>query len=197
MIADTILEARLDCDWLENPIYAKVDDITRLREVYQIMTGCTMEATVSCAYDTLLWTGDLRCEYVPAGESVIEVLVPESIAGVRGVLRQDGWYLEYEDVVLAADTLGDDSLSPMTCLPRLMHALQKGWLLEENTETWGDTPCIRLSFDESLPDGRKIISTLWVRETDGLPVCGEIALENEIILTAEFTRFAFYDKINH
>lgn len=168
-----------------------------LRETYRTMTGCTMEATVSCAYETLLWTGELRCVYVPDGEIMIEVLAPETIAGIRAVLWEDKWQLEYEDLVLAADMLGEPSLSPMTCLPRLMHTLREGWLLEQNEESWGEVPCIRLSLDESLPDGRKIVSTLWLRKEGGMPLRGEIALEDEIILTAEFTEFSFYDKINN
>lgn len=174
----------------------KGDRVTQLREMYQAMTGCTMEAEVSCAYDTQVWRGQLRCDYVPAGECVIEVLAPETIAGVRAVLRPDGWQLEYEDLALAVGALGEDTLSPVTCLPRLMHALREGWLLEENEETWNETACVRLTVDESAADGRKIVSTVWLRQEDGSPVRGEIALEDEIILSAEFTGFSFYDKID-
>lgn len=173
----------------------KVDTGTRMREPFQSMTGCTIEAEVSCAYENLLWSGQLRCDYVPGGESRVEVLAPETIAGVRAVLREDGWQLEYEDTALAVHTLGEDTLSPVTCLPRLMHSLREGWLLEENEENWGEVPCLRFSIDESTADGRKIVSTIWLREEDGIPLRGEIALEEEIILTAEFTTFAFYDKI--
>lgn len=168
-----------------------------LREPYRDMTGCTMTATVSCAYDMLLWTGELRCDYVPGGETVIEVLAPETIVGIRAVLREEQWQLEYEDLVLAVDTLGERSLTPVTCLPRLMHTLREGWLLEENEESWGEIPCVRLALDESLSDGRKLVTALWLRQADGTPLRGEIALEEEIILSAEFTQFSFYDKIDH
>ena len=168
-----------------------------LRDSYRTMTGCTMVAEVSCAYDTLLWTGELRCDYVPDGEIIIEVLAPETIAGIRAVLREEQWQLEYADMILAVDTLGERSLSPVTCLPRLMHSLREGWLLEENEESWGEIPSVRLALDETLTDGRKIVSTLWLRQADGTPLRGEIALNEEIILSAEFTQFSFYDKINN
>ena len=174
----------------------KMDTGDRLREPFQSMTGCTMEAEISCAYENLLWTGQLHCDYVPDGECSVEVLAPQTIAGVRAALREDGWQLEYEDTVLAVHTLGESSLSPVTCLPRLIHALREGWLLEENEESWGEIPCLRLSVDESSGDGRKIVSTIWLRREDGAPLRGEIALDGEIILTAEFTAFAFYDKID-
>ena len=95
----------------------KMDTGDRLREPFQSMTGCTMEAEISCAYENLLWTGQLHCDYVPDGECSVEVLAPQTIAGVRAALREDGWQLEYEDTVLAVHTLGESSLSPVTCLP--------------------------------------------------------------------------------
>lgn len=166
-----------------------------LRKLYEDMAGCSMVAEVCCSFDTLLWTGELRCDYVPSGESLVEVLKPESIAGVRARMRDDSWQLEYEETVLPVPVLGETSLSPAACLPRLMHALREGWLLEEREEVLREIPCLRLTLDESAPDGRKIVSTLWLRREDGIPLRGEVALENEIILTAEFTSFTFYDKI--
>lgn len=55
MIEDTILEARLDCDWLENPIFAKEDDITRLREIlknaeFGYVGGCGYGAKLSLTF---------------------------------------------------------------------------------------------------------------------------------------------------
>ena len=77
-----------------------------------------------------------------------------------------------------------------------MSALRDGWLLEENQEDWNETPCLRLTVDQSgLQDG-KIVSTLWLRQEDGTPLRGEIAVDGEMILTADFTSFVFYDTIN-
>ena len=41
----------------------------------------------------------------------------------------------------------------------------------------------------------KIVSTVWLRQEDGTPLRGEIAVDGEIILTADFTSFAFCDTI--
>ena len=45
-------------------------------------------------------------------------------------------------------------------------------------------------------EGGKILSTLWLRQEDGTPLRGEIAVDDEIILQAEFTAFQFHDKID-
>ena len=168
-------------------------DAASLRDAYHDMTGCTMEAAVTCVREDQVWTAELRCGYVPDGDTTVEVLSPEPIAGVRAVLHGDSWDLEYEDLCLDVGTLSSQELSPMACLPRLMDALRDGWLLEENKEEWEGTPCLRLTVDQSgIRDG-KILSTLCLRLEDGTPLWGEVAVEDEIILTAEFTAFSFYD----
>ena len=55
MISDTVLEARLDCDWLEYPIYANADDITRLQEILKNaefggVGGCGYGAKLSLTF---------------------------------------------------------------------------------------------------------------------------------------------------
>ena len=155
-----------------------------------------MEAVVLCDQQGMEWEAQLRCEYFPDGESTVEVLSPETIAGVKAVFTDSDWRLEYERDSLNAGTLSGEALSPAVCLPRLMNALRDGWLLEENQEQWGEIPCLRLSLDQSGTDGGKIVSTVWLRTEDGTPLRGEIAVGGENILTAEFTKFAFCDTMD-
>ena len=166
-----------------------------LRDRYHDMTGCMMEAAVSCDQEGLAWEANLRCDYVPGGESTVEVLAPETIAGVKAILNDVDWRLEYEDDSLNAGTLSQEEISPAMCLPRLMNALRDGWLLEENEEAWNETPCLRLCLDQTGAEDGKIVSTLWLRQDDGTPLRGEIAVEGEVLLTADFTDFSFYDTL--
>jgi outer membrane lipoprotein-sorting protein len=164
------------------------------RQPYQAMTGCTMEAEV-------LWSGEsetvqtftLRCDYVPEGESTVEVLAPESVAGIRAVVDGETMALAYEDLVLNAGTASGEQLSPAVCLPRLMSALRNGWLLEENGETLDGVDCLRLSLDETGQAGGKIVSTVWLRQEDGTPLQGEVSVDGTILLQARFTEFEFRD----
>ncbi len=164
-----------------------------LRDRYHDCAGCTMEAAVSCDQEGLAWEAELRYDYVPGGESTVEVLSPEAIAGVRAVLNDTDWRLEYQDASLNAGTLSEEEISPAACLPRLMSALRDGWLLEENEEAWNGEPCLRLTVDQTGVKDGKILSTVWLKLADGTPVRGEIAVDGEIILTADFTSFAFCD----
>lgn len=167
-----------------------------LRSRYQEMAGCCMEAAVSCDQLGMEWEATLKCDYIPGGESTVEVLEPESIAGVKAVFSDTEWRLVYENISLNGGTLSQEKISPALCLPRLMSALRNGWLLEKNEEEWQEVSCLRLTLDQSGSQGGKILSTLWLRQEDGTPLRGEISVDGEIILTAEFTDFAFYDTID-
>ena len=166
-----------------------------VRDRYHDMAGCSMTAVVSCAQEDQRWEATLQCEYIPGGESTVEVLEPETITGVKAKLSDTDWSLEYEGDVLNIGILSDEEISPAACLPRLMNALRDGWLLEENQESWEEVPCLRITVDQSGIQDGKILSTLWLRQDDGTPLRGEISVDGEIILTAEFTSFAFYDTI--
>ena len=173
------------------------EEAADLRLPYQEMSGCTMTASVTCDQEGAEWTAVLTCDYIPDGESRVEVLEPELIAGIRAVFSDEDWRLEYEDTVLNVGAVGAEELSPALCLPRLVSALREGWLLEENDEMWGEIPCRRLQLDQTGGQGGKIVSTVWLRSDSGLPLRGEISVDGEIILTAEFTDFAFCDIITH
>ena len=117
------------------------------------------------------------------------------VMGVKAVLSDGEVELVYEDQCLNAGNLSSQEVSPMACLPQLMSALRDGWLLEESEEDWQETSCFRLTVDQTGEQNGKILSTLWLRQEDGTPLRGEIAVDGEIILTADFTSFSFYDTI--
>ena len=162
---------------------------------YRNMHGCVMEAEVTGGIgEESASTFALRCEYDSEGESIVEVLAPETVAGVRAVVGSDTLSVIYEDLCLPAGTLSRERISPAACLPWLMDSLRDGWLLEECEEELNGIPCLRLCLDET-DDGAKMEATVWLRKEDWTPVRGEITVDGEKILTAEFTSFEFCDTI--
>ena len=166
---------------------------TALRLRYQQAQRCEMEAAVRCAQYGDIWEAVLRCAYVPDGESVIEVVSPETIAGAKVILDGGFRFLQTDGKRLNAGKISAEEISPADALPRLMEALREGWLLEENAEDWNNTPCVRLTVDRTGNAGGKIFHTLWLRQSDSSPLRGEIAVNDETIMTVEFTSFTFCD----
>lgn len=163
-----------------------------LRQPYREMTGCAMTAEVRLSgEDGTVGDFTLRCEYDPEGVTTVEVLAPETAAGVIAEIDGEELTLRYRDLCLGAGTVSSEKLSPMECLPELMAAAREGWLLSESRETVGEEPCLRLTLDRTGEEGGKIVSTLYLREGDGAPVYGEIAVEGAVVLKAAFTDFTF------
>ena len=159
---------------------------------YRERAGCAMTAEVRLSgEDGTVGDFTLRCEYDPEGVTTVEVLAPETAAGVTAELDGEALSLRYQDLCLGAGTVSGEKLSPMECLPELMAAAREGWLLSESRETVGEEPCLRLTLDRTGEEGGKIVSTLSLREGDGTPVYGEIAVEGEVLLKAAFTDFTF------
>ena len=80
---------------------------------YQRVERCTMEAIVCCEQDGLEWEAELHCEYIPGGNNTVEVLSPETIAGIKAVMDDTNWHLEYKDMVLDAAPLSVEKISPV------------------------------------------------------------------------------------
>ena len=133
---------------------AKEAEPESVQSRYQEMAGCTMEAEICCDQKGTEWEAVLRCDYIPGENSTVEVLLPETIAGIRAVFDDTEWCLEYEDAVLDIGTLSEEKISPALCLPLLMDALREGWILEENTEDWNGVPCLRVTMDQSGDHGK-------------------------------------------
>ena len=89
----------------------------------------------------------------------------------------------------------EEAVSPATALARIMYALREGWLLEQNDESREGVPCTRLALDQTGASDTDIVTTVWLRQADGTPFLGEIAVDGETILTVRFTAFGFCDII--
>ena len=163
------------------------------RAHYQTMNSCDMTATVRCTEYGAPWEAVLQCAYAPDGERVIEVLSPDTIAGVKVILDGDSRQLQADGRRLNAGRVSAEGLSPADALPALVDALRDGWLVEQNAEDWNGVPCVRLTVDTSGAAGGKLFYTLWLKQSDGTPLRGEIAVDGQTVMTADFTSFSFSD----
>ena len=168
---------------------------TDIRAAYREMSGCELTMKVVCGEAQREWAATLQCHYAPEGESTVEVTEPLELAGVRAVLREADWSLEYSDLCLNIGPLSAEQISPATVPVRMLNALREGWLLEQNDESREGVPCTRLALDQTGASDTDIVTTVWLRQADGTPFLGEIAVDGETILTVRFTKFGFCDTI--
>lgn len=88
---------------------------TDIRAAYREMSGCELTMKVVCGEAQREWVATLQCHYAPEGESTVEVTEPLELAGVRAVLREADWSLEYSDLCLNIGPLSAEQISPPRC----------------------------------------------------------------------------------
>ena len=118
----------------------KTADAAALRAPYMNMTGCTMEAAVTWSEGEQLWETEVLCEYVPGGETTVEVLSPETIAGVRAVLSDGETALVYAPQML--EFASYDSLQHVILGPWMEGKLKFPCALKPGDELWPQAVCL-------------------------------------------------------
>ena len=82
--------------------------------------GCRFTADVTADYGDKVYVFSLQSETVD-GETTLQVLSPESIAGIRATISADGAELEFDSVALEFGKLANGYVSPVSA----------PWLLEQ------------------------------------------------------------------
>ena len=160
-----------------------------LQEEYQTLESCDMTATLRCDRESEVEEYTLRCHWNADGTSTVEVVEPEELAGICAELDGEDLTLTYDDVSLAAGTLGSEELSPVQCLPLIVDAIRDGYILQKGTEEVDGTDCRRWLFDVTGTQGGKIQYAVWFGAGHA-PVKAEVITEEAVIFTVNFTEFS-------
>ena len=112
-------------------------------------------------------------------ETVVEVLAPELIAGIRASAQKGETTVAYEDVILGAGPLDEEGLTPVSALPVMMNAIASGYV----ELLWWESDYIAAR----LYVGETSVLTLWIDGETLTPVSGEISSGGETVVACQFT----------
>lgn len=166
----------------------KPDAAQKLQEEYQEITACECLAKVQWESEKEMECYTLQCAWVADGNCTVEVTEPEILKGVRAEFDQKELTLVYEDVSLAAGSMGEE-LSPVNVLPMMMDAIRNGYILEKGAEEYGGEKCARILFDVTNPQGEKTAYTVWFN-TGHLPVYAEVRTKDRVCYKVAFSDFS-------
>ena len=166
---------------------AEKQETEELQMKFQNLSAATVEAELTCHYGDEVRTYTLRCSYTPE-ESTVEVLAPEDLAGISATLAGEALTLQYDGILLDAGTYSGTEISPMWAVPSMLRAMGQGYPLETGREALGETECLRVTFEMTSSDGGKQYTAVWFDE-NGIPLQGEITLEETVVYTAVLTQF--------
>jgi len=158
-----------------------------LQEQYAAVTGAELTAEITCHLPDEKRQYQVTCTYDAENSSEIVITAPAELAGVKATVSGDDLTLTYEDLALSAGTV--EAISPVNCLPWLMHAAASGYVLEEGRETVEDRDCLRMAFDTTGPDGDKVLCTVWFDRETLYPVYSEFALDGQLLLSVRVISF--------
>jgi outer membrane lipoprotein-sorting protein len=103
------------------------------------------------------------------GAAEVELLSPETLAGIRLRSADGGVTLEYDGASLELGKLPDTGLSPAAALPAFLQALLTGRVLESRTERDGE-----LSYDVLTLSNDAGEFTVWLAGEPYVPVRAEM-----------------------
>ena len=145
--------------------------------------ACTFECTVTADYGEKIHVFSMRCAADLSGDMTFEVVSPESISGITGVVSNDKGKLTFDDKALAFELLADGQFSPVSAPWILIRTLRGGYLTSCTETHYGMLLCIDDSYDSDP-------LRLDVRmDKDGNPISAEILWQGRRILSMEIENF--------
>ena len=161
----------------------------RIQKQYASVAAVSGVCTVQADYGERVY--DFTLSFTWNGEeTAVEVLKPENIAGVRVTVGADGSQLEVDGVSVETGPLGEENLTPLTAVPRMMKELREGYLAQSTEDTLEERACLRADFrDPEKEPGEGIEASLWLDEGTGAVLQGELYADGRRILICGFDSF--------
>ncbi len=148
-----------------------------------LASGCSFDAKVTADYGDKLYEFIMSCQSDTRGNLTFTVIEPESIAGITGVIAQDGGKLTFDDTALAFPLMADDQLTPVSAPWILLKTLRGGYLTSANMEE----ELLHLTIDDSYKEDALQLD-IWLNEGNQ-PVQADILYDGRRILTVQVNNF--------
>ena len=147
--------------------------------------GYTFDTEVTADFGDKVYTFAMNCRADNAGNVTFTVILPETIAGISGVIDSNGGKITFDDVALAFGLLADGRLTPVSAPWVLVHTLHYGYITACAQTDSG----VMISINDSYEDEALNLSVYLGR--DGLPAEAEIFWNGRRVLSLTIKNFTF------
>lgn len=137
----------------------------------------SFDADITADYGDRLHRFSMECRADREGTVSFQVTAPESIAGISGIVDNEGGKLTFDDTALHFELLTDEQLSPVSGPWVFVNTLRSGCLTSACMEEGG----IRLTADDSYK-ANPLMLDIWLDAQD-LPSRCEVLYDGRRILT--------------
>jgi hypothetical protein len=154
------------------------DSFDAFREAVTLAQHISTQAALTADYGDTVQSYTLAVDY-DGQETVMEVIEPALLAGVKARAQWGQSSIEYDNVLLAAGELDEEGLTPVSAVPAMLQAMASGYV----ELLWWEEPYIAVR----LYVGEASACTLWLEPETLTPVHGEIVADGRRVLSCEFT----------
>lgn len=161
---------------------AELDRAMNLR-VTLLSAGCTFDADITADYGDEVYNFSVSCEGDSEGNLGFTVTAPESIAGITGVVSQEGGKLTFDGTAVTFPLLADEQLSPVSAPWILLKTLRGGYFSAAGMEE----ELLRLTIDDSYEEDALQLD-IWLNG-ENQPVRADILYDGCRILALTVSNF--------
>ena len=160
-----------------------LDKSLRLRNDILQSSGCTFDARITADDGERQYIFSLRCKSDSAGSVIFEVLEPDTISGITGIIKDNKGNLTFDDQILAFPLLADGMLAPVSAPWVFLHSLRGGYINACGKTSEGSQIIIHDSYQNVS------VEVDVYCNTENTPYFAEILWEGRRILTLEIGDF--------
>ena len=162
---------------------AEMERALALRSKFLESAGCSFDATVTADYGDYRHTFVLNCQTDQSGSIRFEVLAPDTISGITGIMDENQGKLTFDEEVLVFSPMADGQLAPVTAPWILLQTLRSGHITACGQTERG----LLLSINDSYADDALGLEV----QLDGAdtPVFAEIIWQGRRILLIQLENF--------
>ena len=147
--------------------------------------GCAFTVDIQADFGQGIHSFSVACDSDARGVVTMEVLSPETIAGICATVDGDTGKLQYDGLSLTFGMLAHDSISPVSAPGLLADCWMSEFVLSAGTE--GE--CYRASYEKKISDKVLLLDTYF---ENGVPISAEICYNNMKIIHMEISDFCYH-----
>lgn len=161
-----------------------------IRALYRDTDGCVMQADIGADFGAYTQAFTLSYTYAKSADSIVEIIAPEEVRGVRAVIAPGGTTLEFDGMSMETGDLAGTGLSPADMLPTLMKTWGENAAVATGREKVGGEDAFHLTYKTTSGEV-EIERHTWFAVDGYKPLKAEVLADGALILRAEFTVFSF------
>lgn len=162
-----------------------LDQALALREQMQSSNECSFDAKITADYGDELYEFQMACETDASGNLAFSVTEPKTIAGITGVISDEGGKLTFDEHALMFELMADGQITPVSAPWILIKTLRGGYL---NACTYTESGIMLIIDDSYEEDALKL--EIWL-DSENIPTAAEILWDGRRILSIEVSNFVY------